>query len=195
MKLIKQITILFLIIVQSLNSFSQSEKFTKDSILTTSIAKGFFNWYIAAAKNGKQKEYNPIEIEDSNGMTTLDFSKYFQNIIDHSFSDSLISKEKQSYNECIKKLSKIKYSDYLKLEDLDDFENLDDDFTNYYRWTGGQEMYDGYFVSSVSFKNNSALIIGYLYFDNSGNEIRELKNEITMNLIYQNNEWKITTIK
>jgi hypothetical protein len=169
---------------QSFDCYSQNIE--TDSIEVSKIASDFFEWYISSALNHKTDEYNPVEIESENGMTTLDFSNYFKNLERLSFSDSLILKEKESYSECVLKLSKVKYSDYLKLTDLDQFENLNDDFTNYYRWTGGQEMFDFYSVKNVKFNNDNAIVNGSLYFDNSGVEKRDFDRMISMRLIKKN---------
>jgi len=178
---------------QSFDCYSQNRE--TDSIKVSRIANYFFDWYISSAKNHKTVEYNPIEIESENGMTTLDFSIYFKNLERLSFSDSLLTKEKNSYNECVRKLSKVKHSDYLKITDLDQFENLNDDFTNYYRWTGGQEMFDFYSVKNVKFNNDNAIVNGSLYFDNSGVEKRDFVRIISMKLIKKNVKWSIIEIK
>lgn len=182
-----------MIMFQSFDCYSQNRE--TDSIEVSRISNNFFDWYISSAKNHKSDEYNPVEIESKNGMTTLDFSKYFKNLERLSFSDSLLIKERKSYNECVRKLSQVKYTDYLKLTDLDQFENLNDDFTNYYRWTGGQEMFDIYSVRKVKIDNKNAIVIGSLYFDNTGVEKRDFVREITTIFIKQNGKWKIRDIK
>lgn len=188
-------SILLFLCIGTFDCFSQTKKvFEKDSVLTSTIANDFFTWYIFSAKNGKTAEYNPIEIEDANGMTTLDYSKYIQNLKVHSFSDSLISKEKRSYTGCIQKLSKIKYSDYLKLEDLDDFEALEDDFTNYYRWTGGQEMFNLYRIVKVSYDNENIIVTGCLY-DDVGKDKNNCIREIAVTFCKQYDKWKILEIQ
>jgi len=123
-------------------------------------------------------------------MTTLDFTKYFQNLRRLSFSDSLITKEKQTYKSCIEKLEKVKYSDYVKLKDLSDFEVLDDDFSNYYRWTGGQEMYDSYIVRKFQYENQKAVVIGDL-----SNISSDYKGEISMTFKKRRNKWLIYNVK
>ena len=184
---------LLVIMFQSFDCYSQNRK--TDSIEVSRISKSFFDWYISSAKNNKIDEYNPVEIKSENGMTTLDFTKYFKNLERLSFSDSLIARERESYNECIRKLSQIKYSDYIKLTDLDQFEKLNDDFTNYYRWTGGQEMYDFYSVRKVIIDNNNAIVIGTLFLHYSGEKKGDSLTEITITFIKQNDEWKINDIK
>jgi hypothetical protein len=196
MKAISYYILLLLLLLQSLNCYSQNWNQEKDSIYITRIANDFFNWYISNAKGKNFVEFNPIEIKDSYGMTTLDFSKYFQNLIHLSFSDSLIIKEKLSYSECLKNLAKVKYSDFLKLKDLDDFERLNCDFNNYYRWTGGQEMFDGYYIKKVRFHKEKAFVIGFLYFHDPKNiEIRNFVREIVVTFILQKDEWKILNIE
>jgi len=193
--MIKTVCKVFVLIiaVTSLNCSAQLSNQEKDSVVVTQVSTDFFNWYIKSAKSGEQAEYNPIEVQDKNGMTTLDFSRYMKNLRKYSFSDSLMKRERMSYVGCIQKLSNIKYTDYLKLTDLDDFENLEDDFTNQYRWTGGQEMFDGYAVSSVEFTKQGAVVHGRLYYvDDTSNE--NSGGEISTVLIKQDGAWKISDI-
>ena len=63
-----------LIVSVSLNCFAQNTNQEKDSVLVSRITTDFFNWYIKSAKLKEQAEYNPIEVADKNGMTTLDFT-------------------------------------------------------------------------------------------------------------------------
>ena len=67
------------IVVDSLNCFGQTSVQKKDSIAITQLSSSFFDWYISSAKSRKQAEYNPVEVQDKNGMTTLDFSRYMEN--------------------------------------------------------------------------------------------------------------------
>jgi hypothetical protein len=186
------ITFFFIATLYSLGGFSQT--FRQDSIRTSEIATEFFEWYISAAKSHQTNEFNPVEIQNEYGMTTLDFSTYFKNLREHSFSDALIEEEENTYNSCIQKLSKVKYADYLKLTDLDQFESLDDAFTNYYRWTGGQEMYSFYKVVEIKINNDKAIVVGSLFFDNSGSEKRDFDRQITVALIKLGGNWKIREI-
>lgn len=182
-----------LFVTHSFACSAQSLNKQKDSVLLAQISQRFFDWYISSAKSNKWAEYNPIEVEDKNGMTTLDFSTYFKNLKEYSFSDSLLKKERMSYDGCVLKLSKIKYEDYLKLTDLGDFEELEDDFTNYYRWTGGQEMFDKYVVSKVECRKQSTIVYGRLYtIDSTGKIIVE--GQIATVFIKEGAVWKILDI-
>jgi hypothetical protein len=166
-----------------------------DSIEVTNISQQFFDWYISSAKEKKHIEYSPTAIKISNGMTSLDFTKYFQNLTLHSFSDALLEKEKLYYKDCIDNLAKIKYSDYLNLRDLDDFEKINCDYDNSYRWTGGQEMFDGYFVTETQFKKDIAIVIGQLFDKDTNNiEVRTSGRVIITTFTKQNDNWKISDI-
>ncbi|MES2543302.1 MAG: hypothetical protein V4548_00330 [Bacteroidota bacterium] len=187
--LFKIIFVFILLIFSVFNCYSQNQ-FQKDSIATTTIAKDFFNWYITSAKENKSG-YQPEFIEDDNGMTTLDYSNYIENLIKHSFSDSLIAKEKHSYSECIKNLAKLKYSDFLKFENLDDFESRDCDFSNYYRWIGGQEMSSGYSVTKIKSDKGKLIVIGFLFGNPENNDKRSFVKDVSVTFIKQKDKWKI----
>ncbi len=98
-------------------------------------------------------------------MTTLNFNKYIKNLTKFGFSDSLIIKEKLSYQQCIDELKKIKYSDLeTKYTDLEHFENIQCNFSNYYRWTGGQEPIDGIRIKTVKLNSSFSSTVTIEYF-------------------------------
>jgi hypothetical protein len=95
-----------------------------DSIKIEKIVNNFFNWYIGVIKTNNSVEFMPQFVESDNGMTTLDFSKYLENLRKYQFCDSLIEAERLTYQECILQLEKVKYFDFkTSWTDLDDFES------------------------------------------------------------------------
>jgi len=182
------------IMIQTINCYSQSMEI--DSIKVSKLTTIFFHWYMKNATKKKNGEIYPRFVKSENGMTTLEYRKYFKNLKKYSFSDSLIEQEKLSYKVCIDNLAKVKYSDFLQFDGLADFEERDCDFTNYYRWIGGQEMFEGYTLTRIQFDNNQALVSGFLY-DNKYecNDVKGLKKEIVVTLIRQENKWVILKIR
>ena len=116
-----------------------------DSIKLVQIVNEFYNWYISAIKERNWTDYMPKFVETEDGMTSLDFSIYIENLKKYRFSDSLIIKEKESYSICIENLRTIKFSDFDKtvFTTLDEYEEACCDFGNSFRWTGGMEPVDG----------------------------------------------------
>ena len=129
-------------------------------------------------------------------MTTLNFSKYFANLVRHGFLDSLIIKEKLSYKYCFENLGKIKYNEFRsKYTDLDDFEKIACDFSNYYRWTGGQETIDGIRIKSINFNSlNSATVIIEYCDHNTENHKIIFWGSNAVAMIKRNDNWKIGNI-
>ena len=129
-------------------------------------------------------------------MTTLNFSKYVKNLSKYGFSDSLIIKEKLTYQHCNEELEKITYNQFqTKFLDLDNFERIQCDFSNYYRWTGGQEPIDGIRILNVKFKNPFNAMILIEYFDYNQDEKKNMywgSNLVTLRKIKAN--WKIESI-
>mgnify|MGYP000855230296 FL=1 len=129
-------------------------------------------------------------------MTTLDFSNYFQNLRKLSFSETLIEKEKMQYQVCIDSLERIKYSVFVKeYTDLDDFERIRCDFSNYYRWTGGMDPIDGIKINSVTFDDNlNAVINGQFYFDNVDTEEPYYAGQFSAKMIKTGKSWRILSL-
>jgi len=166
-----------------------------DSIDVSQTVLNFFDWYINAIKTHKGIEFNPQFVETENGMTTLDFKIYFENLKKLSFSDTLIEIERQSYYDCLENLAKVKYSEFLKeFDDLDDFEATNCDFTNYYRWTGGQDICDGIKIKEIGFVNNRKCIVTFQKFDQTENGYSFWRNTNKVTLIKPIDTWLILNI-
>ena len=152
----------------------------------------FFDWYISSINSRKTSEFSPQFVENENGMTTLDFSKYLDNLKRLKFSESLVEKEKQFFQECVDNLEKVKYSDFqLEFDDLDDFEATNCDFNNRYKWIGGQEAVDSFKLGRVYVENDNVIVeVEFIDNTSSGSEYFHRGNNKVM-LTKINNQWKI----
>ncbi|MFC0878973.1 hypothetical protein ACE01N_20430 [Saccharicrinis sp. FJH2] len=179
------------------NILIASDNSTADSIKVAQIVKGFYDWYLTSIREKIDSDFKPKFIESKNGMTTLDYSKYLDNLKAHGFSDSLLMKEKQSYSECIENLEKVKFFDFEKTTfiDLDEYEQANCDFGNFYRWTGGQEPVDGIRIIDIKFisTNRAYVTIDYFEFNSEKNKKYYWgKNGLT--LIKIDSDWFIDKI-
>lgn len=176
-------------------SFGQNLAET-DSIQVCKITNNFFDWYINAISGKVESVFQPRFIESTDGMTTLDFKEYFENLKKHNFSDKLIEKEKDSYNDCLENIEIIKYSDFkTQFTDLDQFENIGCDFENYYRWTGGQEPIQGIRIKKVLKKSkNRIIVIVEYFFDNGGSYGLTYWGNNNISFQRINGDWKIDNI-
>jgi len=193
---VKPIWILILFIGFSSN-LKASDNITDDSIKVTQIVNGFYDWYLTSIKEKKYSDFKPKFVESKNGMTTLDCTKYLDNLKVHRFSNSLINKERQSYSDCVENLGKVKYSDFQKttFTDLDEYEQANCDFGNYYRWTGGQEPIDGIRITNVKFISTGKAYVTIDYFEFNSDENKKYywgKNGLT--LIKIDSDWFIDKI-
>nr|WP_321406448.1 hypothetical protein [uncultured Carboxylicivirga sp.] len=195
-QLVNSISILILFIVIS-NDLIASKDQESDSIKITKTVNEFYNWYLTSIKEKKYSAFKPKFVESKNGMTTLDYSEYFNNLKIHKFSDSLIKREKQSYCECIENLGKVKYTEFQKtiFTDLDEYQQTKCDFGNYYRWTGGQEPIDGIRINEIKFISNNSVLVIINYFETDTNEDKRYHwGENHLTLIKLDNEWFIDQI-
>lgn len=182
--------VLCLFAMQAVQGFSQTQE--ADSIAVSAIANNFFRWYISQSYIKIDGEVNPKFVKSSNGMTTLDFEPYISNLKKYGFSDSLVELEKASYATCLQNLARVPYPDFLRFDDLDDFESRGCDFTNYYRWTGGQEIMTDYAVKRVESDQNQAAVYGILY--NAPLQPGNYRQHIVVRLQKQADAWKIIGI-
>jgi hypothetical protein len=189
--------LIIIVLTLSLSSKLTAQNSNKRDSLKVCIAvNDFFEWYIDAINQKKNSDFQPTFIESKNGMTTLNFNRYFNNLTKYGFSDSLLIKEKLSYQHCIDELKKVKYSDFnTKFTDLEDFENMQCDFGNYYRWIGGQEPIDGIRIKNVKFNSSFSVTVQIENFDYNPEEKKNIywgSNLVTLKKIKHN--WKIENI-
>jgi hypothetical protein len=172
-----------------------SSQMDSDSVKVEKIVNNFFNWYIGVIKTNNSVEFMPQFIESDQGMTTLDFSKYLENLRKYQFSDSLIESEKLTYQECISHLEKVKYSDFKTLwTDLDDFESTNCDFTNSYRWTGGMEPIDCVRIVDLKLNSNQTGLVQLKFCGIDSNDKEYFWGKKSVILEKQNGNWKIMKI-
>ena len=192
-----KIGIIFIGLTFSLTSKLAAHNFTiSDSLTICKTVSDFYGWYIDAIKQKKYSEFQPTFVETKNGMTTLNFTEYFNNLAKYEFSDSLIIKERVSYQQCIDELGKVKYSDFeTNFTDLDDFENIECGFSNYYRWTGGQEPIDGIRIKTLRFNDSDSATVIIEYYDhNSEDNKQHYWGRNMVSLIKTKDIWKIDNI-
>ncbi len=186
----------FIIILFSFNLTHGQNLNVTDSVSACKVTREFFNWYVSAIKGTIKTDYQPKFVQDKNGMTTLDFKEYFNNLKSLHCTDNLIQKERDSYNECLLNLSKIKFSDFkTRFTDLDQFENINCDFENYYRWTGGQEPIDGIKIERVEQVNTDTFLITVTYYvDNGKGYGLSYWGNNKLSLLKQKDKWMINGI-
>jgi len=194
MKIFKYCIIL-ICLAQSWNLSAQN--YTEDSAAVSKTVQDFYSWYINAIKEKSVVDYQPRFATTSKGMTTLDYIIYIENLKKYSFSESLIAREIQSYEGCIKNLEKVTYVDFKKKWlDISQFEEAGCDFTNNYKWIGAQEICDGSTIVIVEINSNKAKVNGILYDLNvDDNTIHDSVGDYEISLEKENNVWKITDIK
>jgi hypothetical protein len=190
-------TLFFIAIIFSLTSELKAQKSTSsddDALIIYKTVNNFFEWYIDAIKQ-KKSEYKPIFVEGKNGMTTLDFTEYFANLTKYGLSDSLIIKEKMSYQRCVANLENIKYSDLKTKFILGDFEEIGCDFGNSFRWTGGQEPIDGIRINSLQFNDSNSTTVSIdQYYDTKEARYYSWRSYAVV-LIKIKDNWKIDSIE
>jgi hypothetical protein len=198
MKQILTFTLIILTIIPEGWAFTVKIKDDQpDSIRVIKIVNDFFDWYITSVKEQKYMEFRPVFAERADGMTTLDFSTYLENLKRLSFSDELLKEEKRQYNNCVKNLGNIKYSDFeSEYVDLDQFEIILCDFTNHYRWTGGMDPVERFRIKNVKInKHKVAKVEVDFSFTNQNKTEQSFSKGRTVTLIRKKSDWKIKEIK
>ncbi|MDA3867573.1 MAG: hypothetical protein PF489_12620 [Salinivirgaceae bacterium] len=191
-KIILSLVIIF-IFVGKVHSQSKHEK---DSMAIKRIVFEFYDWYIMSILEKNYSEITPQFVENEKGFTTLDFSKYLNNLRFYNFSDSLIEMERQTYNDCISNLEKVEYSTFLsEWIDLDYFESSNCDFSNSFRWIGGMEPIEciKFTDTKLQSDNRGIVRLEFCNKDSNGESIYWGNKEVILER--QNEKWKIMQIE
>lgn len=197
MKRLKKFTNILIFSIISLNVSIAGINTQADSAEVEKVINKFFDWYLTSIKNSNYSSFQPIFIASSNGMTTLDYSEYIKNLTNYNFSDTLISMEKISYVTCSENLANVNFDNFRKTTfiDLDEYEESKCDFSNYYRWIGGQEPVDGIRVKNIKFLSKKSAIASIEYYSENiqANEKFYFGNNEVI-LIKENNQWLIRMV-
>lgn len=132
---------ILLCFILALSSFTFSCKPTEfENRDVESIVLEFYAWYITSINQDQYGEYQPSFVPDPQGMTSLEMSRYVNNLRRFHVSEELIEQEISSFATCQKHLETIPYETFdQEYMDLDQFEEISCDFGNSYRWFGSQE--------------------------------------------------------
>jgi hypothetical protein len=160
---------------------------------TSNIVLDFYKWYLDAIKKQPLKEYAPIIEPTVNGMTTLNFKQYTLNLRKYHCSNKMINNELSSYKACLKELANIKFDCFQ--HDID-YDEINCDYVNTYRWIHSQEFIDGVKIIQTQILNShKQLVVGQFY--NINDETQEYlfwKKYCYILLIENNEKWEIDNI-
>lgn len=178
------------------NPLRASDSQNSDSLKISHIVSDFYSWYLNAINNEKHSEYMPRFVENESGMTTIAYSNYIRSLKKYHLSDSLVMKEIKSYQDCIRNLKNVKYSDFGKsiFIDLDEFERAQCDFGNYYRWTGGQDLIGGIRIKNIQYINAEKALVTIDYYDINSQNSNKFFGENKVELIKRKKQWYIDSV-
>jgi hypothetical protein len=184
--------------ISTLPSLNAQNVNQTDSVTVSQIISGFYSWYINSIKDHKNLDYQPEFIENKEGNTTLYLDNYIKNLKKFEFSDSIIQNEIISYQDCINKLVTVKFSDFKKVVfvDLDEFEQFKCDFSNYYRWIGGQEICDGIKINDLKFLSDKKCVVRIKKYTLTSDKVYYWwSHTIKVICTKTHNGWKINAIE
>lgn len=160
-----KLIVVVILLSSVLDSYAQKISI-RDSIDIRNKTNAFYDWYISQMKSGVVKELFPVFVPDDNGMTTLDMTVYVDNLRKNHFSENLILKEIETYKNCLKNLESIPYEIFrTTFLDLDQFEEIQCDFQNYYHWGGGQEGFDKIEILQIQRLNKKEIQVQLYYLE------------------------------
>jgi hypothetical protein len=179
------------IIVFPLTAMAQARISPKDSVDIKNQIEGFYSWYVSIIKHNQlNSTFNPGFIRRNDGMTTLDFKNYRAGLSKYKFSKEFIERKVSEYKECADHLEKVPFDKFSEYKDLDDFENLNCDFTNVYEWTGGMEPVDEAELSNLQRIDQNRIIAYVDFYDKTdGQKLKRGQAKVTLIRIVE--AWRI----
>jgi len=189
-----------IILWTTLTAWGQSDRkvYHGDSLQVKNKIETFYSWYAGLIKSHKvDKDFSPNFIKRSDGMTTLDFTKYRDGLKKHSFTDNFIERKIKDYGQCVDNLGKIKYETFLKFEDLDQFEEIKCDFNNVHEWTSDMEPHDGAKLLSLKAIDKKTIIgiVQFFSINVNGQYFLWDYKQATVTFLRQGKDWRINDLK
>jgi len=168
----------------------------KDSIEIKNIIEGFYSWYAGQIKNHLD-EFSPRFVKKSDGMTTLDFTKYRQGLKRNGFTVDFIKRKISSYQECVDNLGKINYETFLKFDGLDQLAEIKCDFDNVREWTMDQDRHDGADLVKIKQINKQKAIATVQFYNlrPDGSKFIWDYKQATVTFLQQDKVWRIDDLK
>jgi hypothetical protein len=163
----------------------------KDSIQVQNVCESFFAWYTDLIKDETISNFNPQFVKTANGMTGLDYTNYRTGLRKHGFTDELIEKRVKSFEKCDRNLGTVTYERFVQFQDLDDFRNIECDFSNAYEFTGGMDPIDGANLTDIQLDAKDKVIATLVTYYIVGNE-KYLMNKRKLTLTKKKTGWKIS---
>lgn len=174
----------------SLTVLGQEKINTNDSLQIKNKIESFYTWYADLIKTTKVNEFNPRFIETDGGMTSLDFTNYRSGLKRNGFTDNHIERRIKKYSGCVDNLKNIPYKDFLKFTDLDQFEDVNCDFSNGYEWIGSMEPHDGAELTNLNLVTKDTVIATIKFYNLTKDNSKHYWGQATMTFI-RIEEWRI----
>lgn len=189
-----------IILLTNLTAWGQSGRKVDpvDSVDLKNKIETFYSWYAGLIKSRKvDKDFSPNFIRRSDGMTTLDFTKYRDGLKKNNFTDTFIERKINGYRQCVDNLGKIKYETFLKFRNLDQFEEIQCAFNNVHEWTSDMEPHDGAELSSLKAIDEKTITGIVQFYSTNVNGHRYLWDykQATVTFVRQGGSWKINDLK
>ncbi|MEQ9425514.1 MAG: hypothetical protein RJQ09_13910 [Cyclobacteriaceae bacterium] len=152
------------------------------------IVDDFYKWYV----EGGYLESKPRIIETSNGGTGLDYNIYKSTHRKMRFADDFIDRSFKVFQNCGEKLAKIPYTEFRKIDDIEEFEKLDCSF-QFWQWFGlTMEPYDHHEIGDViQLSTLSYKVLVHLFWNNSD----KIDRSIPVTVELRNRKWIIVDIE
>lgn len=170
----------------------------RDSVAIKKQIETFYSWYIGLIKSSQvNNDFNPVFARRSDGMTTLDFTKYRQGLKKHNFTDNFIERKVKDYEPCVENLGRINYETFVKFEDLDQFEEINCAFSNVYEWIAGMEPHDGAELLSLKVVDKKTIVGTVQFFSVNVNGQKYLWNykQAVVTFLKDGKAWRINDLR
>jgi len=167
-----------------------------DSIKIKNTVEGLYSWYADLVKRNKvNKEFNPEFVKDKNGMTGLDFTRYKAGLIKHDFTEDFIKRKVNEYKPCQDNLSTIPYSNVVKFEDLDQFEEIKCGFRNRFEFAQSKEPHDGAELVMLNQIDKKTIQSKVRFYNKTAGGAKQYSGSALVMLVKSKTGWMINDLK
>jgi|GEM_PF-6475773 len=147
------------------------------------VVKNFYDWYLTEGRD----EIWPTFQKAENGFTILNIKEIKNKLIEYKITETLIKSYEKKYKTCSDSIGKIKYEEFIKIDNVEDIEEIGCDIQSDFWFADSFESPNNFKITSGEYLSNDIFLV---YIDS---ESAYQKFKITV--IKHKSEWYINKIE
>ncbi|NEQ53190.1 MAG: hypothetical protein F6K11_24145 [Leptolyngbya sp. SIO3F4] len=119
------------------------------------VVKNFYDWYLTEGRD----EIWPTFQKAENGYTRLNIQEIKNKLIKYKISETLIKSYQNKFKTCSDSLSKIKYEEFINIDDIEDIEGIGCDIQSDFWFADSFESPNDFEITSGEYLSNDIFLV------------------------------------